>query len=127
MIVYRARAADVNDGTNRARAARHGHTRSLAKSVCQAIGMSRVTSDSEFRASKGIELLISRGRAMRDGNRVIEGWGKGPALAWLPRLGSLTSATGGTGKQKNIWGGRRFREPIAFNIWPRSTHGRSQL
>jgi hypothetical protein len=45
--------------------------RSLAKFICQAIGMSRVTIDSESRAGKGIELLISRGRAMRDGDRIV--------------------------------------------------------
>ena len=46
--------------------------RSLAKSVCQALGMARVSTDSEFRANKGIEFLISRGRALRDGNRIIK-------------------------------------------------------
>jgi very-short-patch-repair endonuclease len=48
------------------------NARSLAKSVCQAIGMARVTMDSESRASKGIESLISRGRAMRDGDRIVK-------------------------------------------------------
>ena len=46
--------------------------RSLAKSVCQALGMARVSTDSEFRANKGIEFLISRGRALRDGDRIIK-------------------------------------------------------
>jgi hypothetical protein len=45
--------------------------RNLAKSVCQAIGMARVTTDSESRATMGIELLISKGRAMRDGARIL--------------------------------------------------------
>jgi hypothetical protein len=46
--------------------------RNLARSVCQAIGMARVTTDSESRATTGIELLISKGRAMRDGARIIK-------------------------------------------------------
>jgi very-short-patch-repair endonuclease len=46
--------------------------RNLAKSVCQAIGMARVTSDSESRASKGIDFLISKGRAISDGHRIVK-------------------------------------------------------
>jgi hypothetical protein len=46
--------------------------RNLAKTVCQAIGMTRVTADSESRASNGIEFLISKGRAMREGARIVK-------------------------------------------------------
>jgi very-short-patch-repair endonuclease len=43
----------------------------LAKAVCQVIGMSRVTSEAETRATHGIDLLVSRGRASQNGDRVI--------------------------------------------------------
>jgi hypothetical protein len=48
------------------------NARDLAKSVCQAIGMARVTSEADSRASRGVEFLISRGRAIKDGDRIIK-------------------------------------------------------